>query len=105
MERGRMLRKEGKKRQEIFEIRENEVKEGKLKMPDKVTLHVLSGADATFNEESGKLENASLRWVIYIPYATPESSGLPLAPPFPGAPWLMDPGTHRAHIMVTPPKN
>ncbi len=105
MKRGRELRTEGKGRQEIFEIRENEVKSGQLKMPDKVTLHVLSGSDAVYNEETGTLENANLRWVIYIPYATTENTGLPLAPPFPGAPWLMDPGTHRAHIMITPPKN
>ena len=29
---------------------------------------------------------------------------IPLAPLADGAPWIMDPGTHRAHIMINPPK-
>jgi len=45
-----------------------------------------------------------LRYVIYIPFATAESTGLPLAPSAPGMPWIMDPGTHRAHIMINPPQ-
>jgi len=44
------------------------------------------------------------RYVIYIPYATPESTGIPLTPMVDGAPWIMNPGTHRAHIMINPPK-
>jgi len=43
-----------------------------------------------------------LRYVIYIPFATPESTGLPLSPEIPGGPWIMDSGTHRAHIMLNP---
>jgi hypothetical protein len=44
----------------------------------------------------------TLRYVIYIPFATSESTGLPLKPEIPGGPWLMDAGTHRAHIMLNP---
>jgi hypothetical protein len=41
--------------------------------------------------------------VIYIPYATAESTGLPAKPGSPGMPWIMNPGTARAHIMIDPP--
>lgn len=104
MARGRALKAEGKSRQEIFDIREKEVKEGTLKMPtNPTTLHVLSGAEGKYDAASGKVVNANLRYVVYIPFATPESTGLPIRPLVPGGPWIMDPGTHRAHIMITPP--
>lgn len=95
MARGRTLKKEGRSFQEIFDIREDEVKSGKLFMPkNPTTLHIFSGkteAEATY------------RWVVYIPYATAETTGLPTKPIIAGAPWIMDPGTHRAHIMISPP--
>lgn len=105
MERGRQLKKEGKSFQEIFDIREQEVKAGKLKMPDQPsTLYVYTAPDGKFNPETGDVQDGYLRYVIYIPYATAESTGLPLKPDFAGQPWIMDPGTHRAHIMISPPK-
>ncbi len=106
MARGRELRKEGKSFQEIFDIREKEVKDGKLKMPGQpTTLYVYSASDEDYNTATGEVQNGYLRYVIYIPYATAESTGLPLKPDFAGQPWIMDPGTHRAHIMISPPKN
>lgn len=106
MARGRDLKAQGKSFQEIFDMREEEVKSGKLEMPkDPATLFVLSGKDEDFNIETGELKNSYLRYVIYIPYATSESTGLPLKPHAPGMPWIMDPGTHRAHIMINPPMN
>ncbi len=105
MERGRILRKEGKTHQEIFTIREDEVKSGKLKMPKQPTsLFVYSADDDKYNRTTGEVINGYLRYVIYIPYATAETTGLPLKPDVAGMPWLMDPGTHRAHIMITPAK-
>lgn len=105
MARGRELKKEGKNRSEIFDIREKEAKAGGLQMPTKATtLHILSGPEAKFNPETGQVENATLRYVVYIPWATAESSGLPIRPLVPGGPWIMDPGTHKAHIMISPPK-
>jgi len=105
MARGRELKAEGKNPQEVFEIREEEAKSGKLKMPEAPsTLHVLSGKEGKYNAESGEVENANYRYVVYIPFATAESTGLPERPIVPGGPWIMDPGTHRAHIMVTPPQ-
>lgn len=103
MARGRALKKEGKSFKEIFDIREEEVKAGKLKIPQNASLFVLSGPDEVFNAETGEVTGANLRSVVYIPFATSESTGLPLQPAAPGMPWIMDPGTHRAHIMITPP--
>lgn len=103
MARGRALKKEGKSFKEIFDIREEEVKAGKLKIPQNASLFVLSGPDEVFNAETGEVTGANLRSVVYIPFATSESTGLPLKPAAPGMPWIMDPGTHRAHIMITPP--
>jgi len=102
MARGRELRKEGKKAKEVFDIREAEVKSGKLFMPKgPSTLAVFGGPDEDYNRETGEVKG-KLRHVIYIPFATSESTGLPLSPEIPGGPWIMDPGTHRAHIMLTP---
>ena len=84
------------------EIRGKEVADGKLPMPrEPRTLYVLTGSG--FDASTGKVTNAYLRWVIYIPFATPESTGLSTKPSD-GAPWLMSPGTAGAHIMINPPK-
>ena len=53
---------------------------------------------------TGEVTDLYTRYVVYIPYATPETTGIPLVPLTPGGPWMMDPGTHRAHIMINPPK-
>ena len=106
MARGRALKKEGKSFKEIFDIREEEVKSGKLQMPSQpTTLYVYTASDEQYHAETGAIENGYLRYVVYIPYATAESTGLPLKPDFAGQPWIMDPGTHRAHIMISPPKD
>ncbi|MEB2785088.1 hypothetical protein [Algoriphagus persicinus] len=106
MERGRELKKEGKAFQEIFDMREEEVKSGKLKMPEKgATLFVLTADTENYDTNTGNVTDSYLRYVVYIPWATAEITGLPLKPSAPGMPWIMDPGTHRAHIMITPPKD
>ena len=63
-------------------------------------LYVLTGSG--YDAAQGQVTNPYLRWVVYTPYATPESTGLSTAPG-PG-PWLMYPGTPGAHIMISPPK-
>ena len=106
MARSRELRAEGKTNPEVFAIKEKEAREGTLKMPDKpVTLQVLSGPEGRYNPETGEVENARYRYVVYVPFATQESTGLPIKPVVFGGAWLMDPGTHRAHIMIGPPPN
>ncbi len=102
MARGRELKKQGKSSEEIFNIREEEAKAGTLEMPEHALLSVLTGQ---VNETTQEVEKTHLRYVYYIPFATSETTGLPLAPISPGAPWIMNPGTHRAHIMITPPKD
>ncbi len=102
MARGRELRKEGKNQKQVFDIREAEVKSGKLAMPKgPTTLAVYGAKDEDYDRTTGEVKG-TLRYVIYIPFATAESTGLPLKPEIPGGPWIMDPGTHRAHIMLNP---
>ncbi len=104
MARGRQLRAEGKTSAEKFQIREEEVKSGKLKMPEHgATLHIYYSKNGEYDPQSGAVPDAKYRAVVYLPWATAESTGLPIEPGVPGAPWIMDPGTHRAHIMIVPP--
>jgi|SRR5687767_8024497 hypothetical protein len=105
MERGRALRKMGRTHQEVFDLREKEAKSGDLSMPKQpTTLVVVSAKDADYNKNTGEVKNSYMRSVVYIPYATAESTGLPLKPEAPGMPWIMHPGTHGAHIMINPPE-
>ena len=102
MARGRELTAQGIEGQERIDIREKEIAEGKLQMPrEPRTLYVLHGSG--FDAEGGEVKDAYLRWVIYTPYATAESTGLTTRP-VPGAPWLMFPGTAGAHVMINPPR-
>ena len=101
MARGRELKAQGKSFDEIFETREAEVRSGALAMPDKTTLCVFSGE---VDPETMEITEPYVRYVFYMPFATGESTGLPTTPTPPGHAWLMNPGTHRAHIMITPPK-
>ncbi|HKL36508.1 MAG TPA: hypothetical protein VJ899_09490, partial [Salegentibacter sp.] len=103
MSRGRELKAEGKDMMQRRAVRQQEVESGKLKMPDAPSMtYILSGKEENLNRETGELKDAKLRYVIYMPYATTEETGRPGKPHTPGMPWLMDPGTHRAHIMITP---
>jgi hypothetical protein len=103
MRRGRELDAAGVTGDERMKRRWAEADAGTLAMPKTpATLYVLSGKG--FDAATGKAIDGYLRYVVYIPYATQETTGLPLAPPGPGGPWLMFPGTAGAHIMITPPK-
>ncbi len=106
MSRGRELSAEGKGEMEKREIRKKEAEAGTLALTDAPGMTtILTGSEENYNRETGELKDGHFRYVIYIPYATAESTGLPEKPFAPGMPWIMDPGTHRAHIMITPPKN
>jgi len=103
MARGRELKAAGKTFQEIFAIREAEAKSGKLVMPKQASnLQVFSAPAEAYNAVTGEVTNGKFRYVVYIPWATAASTGLPTKPEAPGMPWIMDPGTHRAHIMIDP---
>jgi hypothetical protein len=102
MARGRELLAQKITGQQRNEMRWKEVAEGKLSLPrEPRTLYVLTGSG--FDSNSGKVTDAYLRWVIYLPFATPESTGLSTKPSE-NAPWLMYPGTAGAHIMINPKK-
>jgi len=102
MARGRELAAKGVKGKEREETRWKEIESGAIKMSrEPRTLHVLSGSG--FDPATGTIADAYLRWVIYTPFATPETTGLPIRP-VPGGPWLMFPGTPTAHIMISPPR-
>ena len=103
MARGRALKAEGKSAQEIFDIREKESADGKLDMGGiGSTLHILYGPDAMYDPETNAVDGAIYRYVVYIPWSTSESTGLPEKPTAANHPWIMNPGTHRAHIMISP---
>ncbi|WP_373056886.1 hypothetical protein [Zunongwangia sp. H14] len=103
MARGRELAAEGKNLNEKRDTRKNEIDSGKLKMPSEpAMLYVFSGQEKDYNRETGELKNGFMRYVLYKPYMTAESTGLPTTPQAPGMPWLMDANTHRSHIMITP---
>jgi hypothetical protein len=89
------------KGQARHEQRWKEVDDGKVKMPKEPRmLYVLTGT--SFDAVKGELVDSYLRWVVYTPYATPESTGLSTTAS--SAPWLMYPGTAGAHIMISPPR-
>ncbi len=100
MARGRELSAQYKGK-ERHEQRWKEVDDGKVKMPKEPRmLYVLTGT--SFDAAKGEMIDSYLRWVVYTPYATPESTGLSTTSGT--APWLMYPGTAGAHIMISPPK-
>jgi len=103
MRRGRELRKQGITNEKLFDEREKEVKAGTLLMPKQpAALYVYTAKDKDFDRKTGEVKNGYLRYVVYIPYATASSTGLPEQPSADGMPWIMNSGTHGAHIMINP---
>ena len=100
---GRRLRKQGLSGKQLFDERGKEVKEQKLRMPEgPCILYVYSADSKEVNRNTGEVKNGYLRYVIYVPFATAASTGLPEKPSAPGMPWIMDPGTYHAHVMIDP---
>lgn len=102
MARGRALRAEGKTREEVFAVRKAEMESGELSIPMGATLHLYFGPNTNYDPQTGEVEGAKLRYVVYLPFATAASTGLPESPIASNHPWIMEPGTHRAHIMISP---
>lgn len=103
MKRGRELTLEGKNTKEKREIQGAEVSAGKWQMPTAPSMmYVYYGSEDAYDKQTGELSDGQYRYVIYTPFATAKSTGLPTKPHEKGMPWLMDPGTFRAHIMVGP---
>src|SRR5208283_679440 len=79
MARGRELLAQNVTGPKRSEMRFKEIEDGKLAMPrEPRTLYVLTGTG--FDAASGKVADSYLRWVIYVPYATPASTGLSTQP-------------------------
>ncbi|MGD8427728.1 MAG: hypothetical protein PVH63_08845 [Balneolaceae bacterium] len=102
MKYGRDLRALGKDHKEVDSLRVEAIKAGKLEMPQKpMALYSLTGGSDAFDYATGTVKNARPLYVVYIPYATEASTGLSKKPASKGAPWIMEPGTPWAHIMVS----
>jgi hypothetical protein len=83
-------------------VRFAEVKTGQLAMPRQAaSLYSLFAAPDAFDAATSTLRDARSLQVVYMPGATPASTGLSTRPAQ-GTPWLMYPGTPKAHIMFQP---
>ena len=102
MARGRALRAHGVKGDRVDSVRFAEVRSGKLRMPrHPAVLYSLTGPADSFDPATGTAPKAQPLFVVYVPFATGESLGLSTTP-VEGAPWIMHPGTPKAHIMFEP---
>jgi hypothetical protein len=99
MARGRELRAKGVKGAEVDSVRFKEVKQGKIKMPKQAIMYQLFGDSTAWNPATGAVTGASELLVLYMPGATTESTGLSAVPSEKG-PWMMFPGTPKAHMML-----
>ena len=99
MARGRELRAQGVKDDQVDTVRFKEITSGKLQMPKTPSaLYTLTGPPNSFDATTGKVTGAKWLYVVYIPGATEQSTGI-TEKPAPGVPWIMYPGTPKAHIM------
>lgn len=100
MARGRELRASGVTGNQVDTVRFREAKSGSLKIPtNPASLYSLTGGQ--FDPATKTAPGARWLYVVYIPYATSATTGLSDRPQQ-GAPWIMFPGTPKAHIMFTP---
>ena len=101
MARGRELRRKGVTGDSVDVYRFREAKQGTLKLPTTpALLYSLSGGKDAYDPAT-RTANARALYVIYVPYATGASTGLSETPAR-GTPWVMNPGTPKAHIMFVP---
>ena len=100
MRRGRELEATGVSRGQVDSARLAEVQAGTLKMPDGPRmLYNLYAPGDSLDQATGLARGTTRLEVVYIPYATMESTGLPTRPGG-GLPWLMYPGKPWAHLMI-----
>jgi predicted unusual protein kinase regulating ubiquinone biosynthesis (AarF/ABC1/UbiB family) len=100
MARGRELRAQGVKDPKVDTVRFAEVASGKIRMPKMAAMYQIFGKENSWDRATGKVGDATTLLVVYVPGATTESSGLSPAPAKSG-PWIMYPGTPKAHIMLS----
>ncbi|HTS87077.1 MAG TPA: hypothetical protein VMG41_01195 [Gemmatimonadales bacterium] len=100
MKLGRDLRAAGATREQVDSARLAEIQAGTLKMPDgpRALYNLYAPADSV-DPATGLAHGAVGLQVVYIPYATEASTGLPVKPGG-GLPWIMYPGKPWAHVMI-----
>ena len=102
MARGREIRAQhGNNRELIDSLRLAEIRSGKLRMPQRAVLYQIFAEADSVDVATARVRGASYLHVVYIPYATPESTGLSTDALL-RTPWLMFPGKPWAHIMIMP---
>jgi len=102
MARGRELTTRKLSREAIDSVRLADVKRGRYRMPTRpAALYQYFAPRDSVDTATGVVNGASYLYVVYTPYATPESTGL-TANPLAGGPWIMYPGKPWAHIMIAP---
>ena len=100
MARGRSLRAEGVKGEAVDSARFREINAKKLALPNgPAALYSLTGG--AFDPKTQTAPEAKRLYVVYIPFATGQSTGLSVRP-VGTEPWIMFPGTPKAHVMFTP---
>lgn len=101
MARGRALRAQGVKGAQVDTARFAEVRAGTLRMPTKpAALYQIFGPKDAYDAATNTVKGGRALFVVYVPFATAESTGLSTVPSD-SKPWLMLPGTPKAHIMFS----
>jgi hypothetical protein len=100
MARGRALRAEGVKGDQVDTVRFREIAANKLAMPRTGgALYTLTSTTGGFDAASGKIAGARPLFVYYMPFATAATAGISEKASR-SEPWLMYPGTPKAHVML-----
>jgi hypothetical protein len=99
MSRGRALREQGVTGGAVDSARFREIASGALRMPAYGALYSITVKKEQFDAATNTVKDGGLLAVIYMPGATAQSTGIS-AIPRPDGPWLMFPGTPKAHVMM-----
>ncbi len=99
MARGRALRAQGVTGGQVDSVRFAEIRSGKLRMPAQGSLYTVTARKDGYDPATNRVTGGGLLTVLYIPAATTESTGITTTPREEG-PWLMFPGTPKAHVMM-----
>lgn len=103
MARGRELRARpgGATDEQVDSIRLADVRARRYQIPERAMLYQIFAQPDSVDVRNARVNGASSLYVVYLPYATTENTGLS-TDPVRGTPWLMDPGKPWAHIMIGP---
>lgn len=103
MARGRQLRARpgGATTEVVDSVRLADIRAGRFRIPERAMLYQIFAPSDSVDVRNGRVSSPSFLHVVYLPYATTESTGLS-TDPMRGMPWLMYPGKPWAHIMIGP---